>query len=179
MFCRHTWAHFFWKGIIPMATAQQPRIQPRAEAGPFRNEPATDFSQPENARRMRDAIEKVRSELGREYDLVIGAARLRTERKIRSTNPARPPELVGLHQRAGTEHVEPAMKAALEAFESWKHAPAAERAGLIFRAAELMRERKLELGAWLVFEVGKNWAEADADVAEAIDFAEMYARTAL
>jgi 1-pyrroline-5-carboxylate dehydrogenase len=162
-----------------MATVQAPRIQPRAEAGPFRNEPLVDFSRPENARRMREAIEKVRNELGREYDLVIGEKRLRTEKKIRSMNPANPSELVGVHQRAGSEHVAPAMDAALRAFESWKRAPIEERAGLLFRVADLLRERKFEFSAWMVFEVGKNWAEADADIAELIDFCELYVREAL
>jgi 1-pyrroline-5-carboxylate dehydrogenase len=162
-----------------MATVVSPGRQPRTDVGPFRNEPATDFSRPENARRMRDAIEKVRAELGREYDLVIGDRMLRTEQKIRSTNPARPSELIGLHQRAGAEHVEPAMKAALAAFETWKFAPIEQRTDLIFRTTQLLRERKFELCAWLVFEVGKNWAEADADIAEAIDFGELYAREAL
>jgi 1-pyrroline-5-carboxylate dehydrogenase len=103
-----------------MATVVTTGKHARTDVGPFRNEPATDFSRQENARRMRDAIEKVRAELGREYDLAIGDRQLRTEQKIRSTNPARPSELVGLHQRAGAEHVEPAMKAALAAFETWK-----------------------------------------------------------
>jgi len=159
-----------------MATVVAPGKQTVAS---FRNEPATDFTKQENARRMRDAIEKVRSELGREYDLVIGDKMLRTEQKIRSTNPARSSELVGLHQRAGAEHVEPAMKAALDAFETWKFASVENRTGLVFRACQIMRERKFELMAWLVFEVGKNWAEADADIAEAIDFGELYARLAL
>ena len=162
-----------------MATVVSPGKQTRTEVGPFRNEPATDFSRPENARRMREAIDKVRNELGREYDLVIGDQQLKTADKIRSTNPARPSELVGLHQRAGAEHVEPAMKAALAAFETWRYAPVEERTDLIFRACQIMRERKFELCAWLVFEVGKNWAEADADIAEAIDFGELYARLAL
>ena len=70
---------------------------------------------------MRAAIEKVRGELGREYDLVIGGKRSRTSEKIRSLNPARPSEVVGVHQKAGIEHVEPAMQAALAAFESWKN----------------------------------------------------------
>src|SRR5690242_10533511 len=114
-----------------MATVASTGRRVAAEVGPFRNEPATDFSKAENARRMRDAIERVRAELGREYDLVIGDRMLRTEQKIRSTNPARPSEVVGIHQRAGAEHVEPAMKAALAAFETWKFVSAEERCNLI------------------------------------------------
>jgi 1-pyrroline-5-carboxylate dehydrogenase len=86
---------------------------------------------------------------------------------------------VGVHQKAGKEHVEPAMKAALAAFESWSRTPLEVRVALLFRTADLLRERKFELMAWLVYEVSKNWAEADADIAETIDFCELYAREAL
>jgi len=161
-----------------MATTEAPARLHLHEA-PFVNEPSTAFSSEHAARKMRAAIEKVRSELGREYDLVIGGKRLRTQEKIRSINPAQASQLVGLHQKAGQEHVEPAMQAALHAFESWSRTPLEERAGIIFRAADLLRQRKFELCAWLVFEVSKNWAEADADLAETIDFLEFYAREAL
>ena len=147
--------------------------------GPFRNEPMLDFSRAENARALRAAIEQVRGQLGREYDLIIGGKRIRTQEKIRSINPARPSQLVGLHQKAGAEHVEPAMQAALQAFESWKNTAVEERASLLFRVGDLLRERKFEFMAWLVFEVSKNWAEADADIAETIDFCEFYSREAL
>ena len=161
-----------------MATFQTPtRVQPSST--PFKNEPLTDFSRSENARGMRDAIEKVRGQLGREYDLVIGGRRLKTASKIKSINPARPSEVVGLHQKAGAEHGEPAMQAALKAFESWKRTSVEERAALLQRTAAIVRERKFEFNAWMVFEVGKNWAEADADVAETIDFLEFYSREAL
>jgi 1-pyrroline-5-carboxylate dehydrogenase len=127
---------------------------------------------------MRRAIERVRGQLGQEYDLIIGGHRVRTAEKIRSLNPARPSEVVGVHQKAGTEHVEPAMEAALKAFESWSRTTWEERISLLFRVGEILRERKFELMAWLVFEVSKNWAEADADIAETIDFCEFYAREA-
>jgi 1-pyrroline-5-carboxylate dehydrogenase len=128
---------------------------------------------------MRSAIEKVRGQLGREYDLIIGGKRTKTADKIKSLNPAKPSQIVGIHQKAGAEHVEPAMQAALKAFESWSRTSVEERAGLLFRVADTMRERKLEFCAWLVFEVSKNWAEADADIAETIDFCDYYARLAL
>jgi 1-pyrroline-5-carboxylate dehydrogenase len=149
---------------------------------PFANEVPAGFTRPEdaeNARAMRDAIAKVRGELGREYDLVIGGKRERTREKIRSNNPAHPSEVIGVHQKADREHVEPAMQAALAAFESWKNAPVDARAGLVFRVAEILRQRKFEFNAWLVLETGKNWDEAEADTCEAIDFCELYARTAL
>jgi 1-pyrroline-5-carboxylate dehydrogenase len=146
---------------------------------PFKNEPLTDFTNAENARKMKAAISKVRSELGREYDMVIGNRLLKTTEKIKSVNPARPSEVVGVFQSAGREHVEPAIESALAAFETWKRTTAEQRAALVHTVAAILRERKFEFAAWMVFEVGKNWAEADADIAETIDFAELYAREAL
>jgi 1-pyrroline-5-carboxylate dehydrogenase len=163
-----------------MATVEAPsRPQTRLHEGPFVNEPLTDFTQPENARQMRAAIEKVRGQLGREYDLIIGGKRVKTKDKIKSINPAKPSQLVGAHQKAGKEHVEPAMQAALEAFAGWSRLSIEERASLVFRVGDVLRERKFEFCAWLVFEVSKNWAEADADIAETIDFCEYYSREAL
>ena len=163
-----------------MATVETP-VRPRTaqHLGPFVNEPFFNFRNEENARRMRAAIAKVRGQLGREYDLIIGGKRVKTADKIKSLNPSRPSQIVGIHQKAGKEHVEPAMSAALRAFESWSRTTVEERASLLFRAADLMRQRKMEYMAWLVFEVSKNWGEADADISETIDFCEFYAREAL
>jgi len=145
----------------------------------FKNEPSIDWSNPENTRRMRAAIEKVRNELGREYDLVIGGRRVKTEEKSQSLNPAKPSEVVGTFSTASAAEVEPAMQAALKAFETWKYSSVEERTNLLFRVSHLLRERKFELMAWMVFEVGKNWPEADGDIAELIDFCDLYALEAL
>ncbi len=161
-----------------MATVQAP-TRTALEVGPFKNEPLTDFTKPANQQAMKAAIEKVRSELGREYPLVIGGQKVFTNDKLKSINPAKPGELVGLFQKAGSAEVEPAMNAALKAFESWSRTTVEERASLLFRVGKLIRERKHEFSAWMVFEVGKNWAEADADTAETIDFCEFYSREAL
>ena len=163
-----------------MATETLPTAIPmRHPKGAFANEPFTDFKQPENARRMRAALEVVSAELGREYDLVIGGHRYKTQGKIRSTNPSRPGQVVGIHQKAEAEQAPRAMEAALDAYARWSHASVETRASLLLRAAEIIRERKFEFCAWLTYEVGKNWAEADADVGETIDFLEYYAREAL
>jgi len=148
-------------------------------SAPFVNEAFLDFGDGDVRRSMQQAIADVRVRLGHEYDFVIGGHRVRTEKKIVSINPARPAEVVGIHQMAGAEHVEPAMQAAQAALAAWSRTTAQERAALLFRAAGLVRLRKFEMCAWLTFEVGKNWAEADADVAETIDFLEFYAREAL
>lgn len=151
----------------------------RVPTTPFKNEPLTDFSTAENARSMKAALTKVRAELGREYDMVIGEKLIKTTEKIKSVNPAKPSEIVGVFQSAGREHVEPAIQAAQQAFETWKRTSVEQRASLLHTVAGILRERKFEFAAWMVFEVGKNWAEADADIAETIDFAEFYAREAL
>ncbi len=154
-------------------------IQPRSPQGGFRNEPFIDFKNPENARAMRAALEAVGAQLGREYDLVIGGGRVKTADKIRSFNPARPAQVVGVHQKAGAEHAERAVAAAQHAYDSWSNVGTSERVSLLLGAAEIVRQRKFEFSAWLIYEVGKNWAEADADVGETIDFLEFYAREAL
>ncbi len=145
----------------------------------FRNEPFTDFSKEENAQAMRDALEKVRGQLGKEYPLVIGGERITTDAKLDSFNPANRTQLVGRFNKATKELANQAVEKAAEAFKTWKHTPAEERAALLFRAAEIMRERKHELSAWMIHEVAKTWAEADGDTAEAIDFCDFYAREML
>ena len=156
-----------------------PAIKPRTPRGGFSNEPFTDFNDPENARAMRRALDQVAAHLGSEYSLIIGGKRLKTAERIRSINPARPAQIVGVHQKAGAAQVDAAMTAALHAFDSWSRTTVEERASLLLGAAEIIRKRKFEFMAWLTYEVGKNWAEADADVGETIDFLEFYAREAL
>jgi 1-pyrroline-5-carboxylate dehydrogenase len=142
----------------------------------FRNEPLTDFSKEENARQMRGAIEKVKSELGREYPLVIGGKRLTTESKFDSINPANRTQVVGRFQKATLELANRAVETAYEAFQTWKNTSPHQRADLLFRVAAILRERKHEFSAWMIYEVGKTWPEADGDTAEAIDFCEFYGR---
>jgi 1-pyrroline-5-carboxylate dehydrogenase len=163
-----------------MATLElTPSLPVRTAQTPFTNEPFIDFAAPENKRAMQTALLDVESHLNHEYDLIIGGRRLKTKEKIISTNPARPSQVIGIHQRAEAEHAEEAIQAAQAAFSTWSRTPIAERAALLFRAADLIRERKFEFCAWLTLEVGKNWAEADADVGETIDFLEFYGREAL
>jgi 1-pyrroline-5-carboxylate dehydrogenase len=145
----------------------------------FRNEAFTDFTKEENAQAMRNALEKVRSELGREYPLVIGGERLTTESKLDSINPANRTQVVGRFNKATKELANRAVEAADEAFRTWRNTPAEKRAELLFRVAEIMRKRRHELSAWMIYEVAKTWPEADADTAEAIDFCEFYGREML
>jgi 1-pyrroline-5-carboxylate dehydrogenase len=145
----------------------------------FRNEPLTDFSKEENARGMRAAIEKVSAELGQEYSLVIGGERIKTGNTLETINPANRKQVIGKFHKATRELANRAVETAYQAFQSWRNVPARERARLLFRVAELMRARKHELSAWMIFEVAKTWPEADGDTAEAIDFCEFYAREML
>ena len=147
----------------------------------FKNEPFTDYSQPENAAAMRAALDKVKSELGREYPCVIGGEHVELADKFESVNPANTAEVVGLFSEVDTDTglVDRAIEAATRAFETWKYVSPAERADYLFKVADLLRQRKHEFSAWMVYEVSKTWAEADGDTAEAIDFLEFYGREML
>src|ERR1700722_7152788 len=144
----------------------------------FRNEPTTDFSTPVNRRAMEQALAAVRAQFGREYDLLIGGEHFKTGDLLRSLNPSNPREGVGVHHKATAELARRAGESAYEYFREWSATPTAERVQRLLKVAAIIRERKLEFDAWLVFEAGKTWPEADADVAEAIDFCEYYAREA-
>jgi 1-pyrroline-5-carboxylate dehydrogenase len=145
----------------------------------FRNEPFTDFSKEENARAMREAIEKVKGQLGRDYPLVIGGERIMTGRTFESINPANKTEVVGRFQKATQELARHSVENAYETFQTWRNTPPQQRADLLFRVATLLRQRKHEMSAWMIYEVGKTWGEADGDTAEAIDFCEFYGREML
>lgn len=143
---------------------------------PFRNEPYEDFSVPENRKAMEEALARVEAEFGREWELVIGAEHLKTGKKIESRNPSDPREIVGIAQSADLALAEKAIQVAADAFEKWKFTAPEDRAAYLLKAAAIMKRRKMELAATMVLEIGKNWLEAIADVAEAIDFLEFYAR---
>jgi 1-pyrroline-5-carboxylate dehydrogenase len=146
---------------------------------PFRNEPFTDFSAEANIQAMRSAINRVKAQLGQTYPLIIGGEQIFTDDTSTSINPGRPQEVIGSFAKATVDHADQAIETAARAFESWRFVAPAERAGYLFKAAAVMRRRKFELAAWLIHEVSKSWVEADADVAEAIDFCEYYARQML
>jgi 1-pyrroline-5-carboxylate dehydrogenase len=142
----------------------------------FQNEPLTDFTNPATVDEFEDALEKVRAEFGRKYPLVIDGEEIFTDRTFNTTNPANPGEVLAVFSKADQDHAARAVLAAHEAYKEWQHYPAEERARYLLKAAAEMRRRKHEFSATMVLEVGKNWIEADADTAEAIDFMEYYAR---
>ncbi|HSP33374.1 MAG TPA: L-glutamate gamma-semialdehyde dehydrogenase [Thermoanaerobaculia bacterium] len=161
-----------------MSTTIEYETPARTGLSPFKNEQLTDFTKPENRSAMEAALAKVKGEFGREYPLVIGGQRLTGRKTFDSINPAHKDQLLGKFQRGTKADVEAALDAAWKAFESWKRQPVHVRAGLLLKTAELLRKRKHEFSATMVYEVGKTWPEADADTAEAIDFMEFYAREA-
>lgn len=145
----------------------------------FRNHPLTDFSKEDNRNKMRTAIDEVKSQFDRTYPLYINGEEVETGDILKSYNPCDKDQVVGRVHKAGEKEVETAITAALKAFEKWRFVDPKERADYLFRGAEEMRKRQFELNAWMVFETGKNWVEADADTAEAIDFLEFYGREML
>ena len=142
----------------------------------FVNEPGLDFAQEENRRRFREALASVRAQFGRSYPLVIDGEAVTTQEILTSTNPALPHEVLGLVARADIPAAERSVAAAVRALAEWRSTPAADRAAFVSKAAEVMRARRLDLAAWIVFEAGKPWREANADVCEAIDFLVYYSR---
>lgn len=145
----------------------------------FRNEPYTNFAEEPNRAAMQAALERVGRELGREFPVVIGDQRLRLEGKFTSWDPSAATQAVAICQQGTSREIDLAVATAEAAFRTWSRVPAEERAAVLLRAADLLRGRKFWAAAWQVYEVGKNWAEADADVAETVDFLEYYAREAL
>ncbi len=146
---------------------------------PFINEAVVDFTQGEHRLAQAAALEQVRSEFGCVYPLIIGGKKITNEDTFASINPSQPDQVVGHFTRASVEQAHEAIRVANATFETWKRVPAEERAGYLFKAADLLRERRFIMNAWMIYEVGKSWIEADADTAEAIDFLEFYAREAL
>jgi 1-pyrroline-5-carboxylate dehydrogenase len=141
----------------------------------FRNEPYADFSNPDNAAAMRDALANVRSEFGKTYELRIGGERFATGGLLKSLNPSAPSEIVGLHHKATPELAARAIDVAGAYFRKWAATAVATRVEMLRSAAAILRRRKFEFDAWLVLEAGKTWPEAEADVSEAIDFCDYYA----
>ncbi|MEA2234730.1 MAG: RHH-type transcriptional regulator, proline utilization regulon repressor / proline dehydrogenase [Solirubrobacteraceae bacterium] len=143
---------------------------------PFANEPVLE---------LRRATERAKLAVGLgelvlpiRVPVWIGSDR-RAGEELVSTDPGRPERIVALAARATPEDAGAAVAAARDAFQSWAATPVDDRAAALLRAADWMRERRAALAALAVRECAKPWAEADADVCEAIDFLEFYARGAL
>ena len=147
----------------------------------FANEPLADFSKEETRVAMQSAIDDVlqnNEALGKDYPLAIGSERTATDDWIESHCPSDKSVLLGRVASATAEQADSAVEAAKEVLPAWAALSACERGDYLRRAAEVMRQRRYELAAWIIVESGKTWREADGDIAEAIDFCEFYAAAA-
>src|SRR5213596_1092938 len=157
---------------INMTTAT-PKTQPGAH---YENAPLTNFALPENQEKMRAALREQRKQFARKVPLTINGEKIWTDNMFSSVNPSQPDQIVGYAAEDGVPEAERAVAAARMAFEKWRRTSFEERCQLLERAAEILERRRFELSALEVFEVGKPWAQADGDIAEAIDFCTFYAR---
>jgi RHH-type proline utilization regulon transcriptional repressor/proline dehydrogenase/delta 1-pyrroline-5-carboxylate dehydrogenase len=160
----------------PESHVETPRNKEAEGIAPFSNEPVADFTISETRTAFRNALTEVGNRAGESYPAVIGGKEYREGEPIVSVNPARPQEVVGTVYGITRELADHAVSAARNAQEEWSHRAPEDRARVLFRAAGIARGRRATLAAWQVREAGKNWAEADADVAEAIDYLEYYGR---
>jgi len=166
-------------GVLPPSnatinmTTTTPKTQPGAH---YENAPLTNFALPENQEKMRAALREQRKQFARKVPLTINGEKIWTDNMFSSVNPSQPDQIVGYAAEAGVPEAERAVAAARMAFEKWRRTSFEERCQLLERAAEILERRRFELSALEVFEVGKPWAQADGDIAEAIDFCTFYAR---
>ena len=157
-------------------------VRPATEArkpAPYAPEPLVRWFAPEAPSLMAAALAKVRGSLGGKVHGLIGGHEVRSRRTIVSVDPAEPSRIVAVADCCGVPEAERAVETAASAFGAWSRAAMPDRAAVLFRSAEWLRHRKLEAAALEVFEAGKCWDDADADVAEAIDFLEYYGREGL
>ncbi|HEY2626690.1 MAG TPA: L-glutamate gamma-semialdehyde dehydrogenase [Candidatus Udaeobacter sp.] len=169
-----------WSGPLAPAAMEQPHRENDASLqGPsgdiYENSPLVNFIYKENQEKMRNALHEVHKRFGEKYPLVIGGEKVWTDQLTPSVNPSAPDEIVGYGSEAGIPEAERAVQAARAAFGKWSRTPFEERARLLERAADVLERRRYELSAVEVFEAGKPWKEADADISEAIDFCRFYA----
>jgi len=163
-------------GRSPLSDAPRTPTSPLPSLEPFANEPPTDFARRDAREAMTAALARVRATLDRTWPLVIDGRAVETAATTASLNPADPSQRIGRVAVATREHADRALSAASRALVSWRRVPVEARAAILIEAARSMRSKRFDLAALEVFEVGKGWREADADVAEAIDFLEYYAR---
>ena len=150
--------------------------EPETGVGRFRNHPFADFTIPAEREAYPKAIVKLRQEMGKQVPLFIGGKEVTTSDTLDSYNPANPSEIIGSVCQAGVTEVDDAIGAAKEAYLSWRDVAPEERAKVLFKAADYLRNNIYDLCAVQILEVGKQWDQAQADVGEAIDFLEYYGR---
>jgi RHH-type proline utilization regulon transcriptional repressor/proline dehydrogenase/delta 1-pyrroline-5-carboxylate dehydrogenase len=167
----------------PPPPVRRPPTDPACPA-PYRPEPPAEWRRTAVLEEFRAAVEAEFARPTRSIDAYIGGewvapATSSSPARITSVDPARPDDVVAEAAACGGAEVADAVSCARRAAEGWRRVPAFERAAVALRAAEVLRRRRAELGALEVREAGKPWAEADAEVCEAIDFCEYYGRRML
>jgi RHH-type proline utilization regulon transcriptional repressor/proline dehydrogenase/delta 1-pyrroline-5-carboxylate dehydrogenase len=145
----------------------------------FINHPLHRFTQQAEREKFSSAIADVEQNLGEIYPLLLTGHLTIEEAFIESTNPADPSEVIGRVVRAGEDDAEVALQRAIEAQRDGSNKCFSERADVLRAAAARLIEQQDEFAAWEIKEAGKGWQEANADVAEAIDFLRYYAQIAL
>ena len=143
----------------------------------YKNEPGIDFTNNDNVESFKEALKKVKGELNQKLPLVINGEKIFTKDTFQSINPANTSEVIAEVSKATTKEVDKAFEAADEAYKSWKRWTHRERAEFLIKVAAIIRRRKEEISAVMVYEAGKPWDEAVGDATEGIDFIEYYARS--
>jgi RHH-type proline utilization regulon transcriptional repressor/proline dehydrogenase/delta 1-pyrroline-5-carboxylate dehydrogenase len=159
----------------PVVDTFQPSPTKGAQRGVFPNVADTDYAEAEARQEAQQALAKVRQQLGKTYLPLVNGEYVSTEVTVDSVNPSNPTEVIGKIGLLSIEQADQALQAAKAAFPSWRRTPVRQRAGVLRKAADLMEQRRAELSAWVVLEVGKALKEADSEVSEAIDFCRYYA----
>ena len=146
---------------------------------PFQNEPLLDFTNPKNISKQKEALKAVRKKLGKTYELIINGKKIKTDQTFNSYNPSDKDEVIATFYKGTKELANFAVESANKVFQTWKYTSPSERANYLFKAAAIARKKRFEINAYMILEIGKNFAEADADTAEAIDFLDFYGREML
>lgn len=146
---------------------------------PYAPVPYSDFAEDSPRESYEAALASIAAQLPGQAPLIIGGEVRETASSIASVNPAKPDILIANAGSASAEDADAALAAAWEAFPAWAATPAAERAEIVHRIGDIMEERIHEFSGWMTLEAGKNYAESEADTAEAIDFCRYYAHQAL
>jgi len=146
---------------------------------PFKNEVLIDFTNPKNMAKQNAALKAVRQKLGNTYPLIINGKKIKTGQTFHSFNPSNKDEVIATFYKGTKELADFAVESANKTFQTWKYTSPSQRANYLFKAAALARKKRFEINAYMVLEIGKNFAEADADTAEAIDFLDFYGREML
>ncbi len=146
---------------------------------PFRIESFTDFSKKSNVEKQQKALASVKKQFGKTYEMIIGGKKVRSKGRIISYNPSNKDEVVAKFYKGTKETANRAVETASNKFDEWKYVPAEKRASYLFKQPQLQGRRRFEINAWMIYETGKNYLQADADTAEAIDFLEFYGREML